>query len=68
MPSLLNIANIDVRIVEPCQDYIRSRGASCWADLSDAELEEGVRDVEDNFGEVIEYSREREMIIARKTA
>ena len=63
----MNIANIDVRIVEPCQDYIRSRGASCWADLSDAELEEGVRDVEDNFGEVIEYSREREMIIARKT-
>ena len=54
-------------LLNPGQDYIRSRGASCWADLSDAELEEGVRDVEDNFGEVIEYSREREMIIARKT-
>ena len=34
--------------------------------MTDAQLEEGVRDVETNFGDIIEYSREREMIIATK--
>ena len=51
---------------EEAKEYIRHRGASCWANMSDAELEEGVRDVETNFGDIIEYTREREMIIATK--
>ena len=51
---------------EEAKEYIRHRGASCWANMTDAELEEGVRDVETNFGDIIEYTREREMIIATK--
>ena len=51
---------------EEAKEYIRHRGASCWASMTQAELEEGVRDVEINFGDIIEYSREREMIIAVK--
>ena len=51
---------------EEAKEYIRHRGASCWANMTHAELEEGVRDVEINFGDIIEYTREREMIIAVK--
>ena len=51
---------------EEAKAYIRHRGASCWANMSTQELEEGVRDVEENFGDIIEYNREREMIIAAK--
>jgi len=51
---------------EEAKAYIRHRGASCWANMTQAELEEGVRDVENNFGDIIEYTREREMIIAVK--
>ena len=51
---------------DAAKEYIRRRGASCWANMTDAQLEEGVRDVEINFGDIIEYTREREMILATK--
>ena len=51
---------------DEAKEYIRRRGASRWANMTDAQLEEGVRDVEINFGDIIEYTREREMIIATK--
>ena len=34
--------------------------------MTDGELEEVVTDVEIKFGDIIEYTREREMIIATK--
>ena len=48
-------------------NYPRSTSGT-GANTTDVELEEGVRDVETNFGDIIEYTREREMIIATKEA
>ena len=47
-------------------DYIRNRSVSSWANLTDEQIEEGVKELNDNYGDTVEYTTEREMIIATK--
>ena len=47
-------------------DYIRNRSVSSWANLTDEQIEEGVKELDENYGDIVEYSTEREMIIATK--
>ena len=47
-------------------EYIRNRSVSSWENLTDEELEEGVREVLDKPGDIIEINTEKEIIIACK--
>ena len=46
--------------------HIKNRSASSWATLTEDEIEDGVKDVQENFGDIIEYITEMEIIIATK--
>ena len=47
-------------------EYIRNRSVSSWENLTDEELEEGVREVLGKPGDIIEINTEKEIIIACK--
>ena len=46
--------------------HVKNRSASSWSTLTDEEIEEGIKDVQENFGDIIKYITEMEIIIATK--
>ena len=47
-------------------DYIKNRSVSSWEMLSDKEIADGVKEVEEKFGDIITVRGEKEIIIASK--
>ena len=47
-------------------EYIKNRSVSSWEMLTDKEIADGVKEVEEKFGDVITVNGEKEIIIASK--
>ena len=47
-------------------EYIKNRSVSSWEMLTDQEIADGVKEVEEKFGDVITVNGEKEIIIASK--
>ena len=47
-------------------EYIRNRSVSSWEMPSDKEIADGVKEVEERFGDIITVQGEKEIIIASK--
>ena len=47
-------------------EYIKNRSVSSWEMLSDKEIADGVKEVDEKFGDIITVQVEKEIIMASK--